>query len=54
VSGLHFSWVECPECGASETYDIAADDAPAFIFECRECGYSWSMAGFAFALEEEP
>jgi hypothetical protein len=50
MSGLHFPWVPCPKCGGSGTHDTAADDAPAFKFECVDCGHTWETFGFGVSL----
>lgn len=50
MTGLHFKWVPCPECGSNEVYDVGADDAPTFSFECRSCGADWEQAGIAFRI----
>lgn len=53
MNGTRVPFMECPECGGSEIHDIAADDAPHFILECRDCEHRWSMAGFAFVMDTE-
>jgi transposase-like protein len=50
VTGLHFPWVPCPECDGENVYDVGADNAPTFSFECRDCGADWEATGFGMSF----